>query len=245
MKPPVPPLLFDWHAHDRSLLRMAMAVFVTLGGIIGLFIIFRIVTPESRPVDVRPQRVMLLNPEVPAERALIHMAMDRSFGLLPSEPAAMGPVNGIHMPVFEPSYQGFELGLKPLPSTASSSRQMRPLTLEANILPPLPESAPTRRFAAPAQVLRAVLRGEAASRAPEDLTLPQVPLADVNRLRFQVAVDAAGGVQMALPLSAGEDTAIAQKLHHALMRLRFKPSDKEVEWAQISFQWQDKEGGDR
>ncbi|MEN3941020.1 hypothetical protein WJU23_06990 [Prosthecobacter sp. SYSU 5D2] len=240
---PERPLTFDWHAHDRSFLRMGLSMLLTLVAIVGMFIVFRVVTPESRPVDVRPQRVLLLNPNVPAERALIHQAMDRSFGMLPSEPAVTEPPAGLTLPEFTPSYAGYELRLKPLPAGLNASRQARLFAQEMDILPPLPAPKLKRPPPAPPQVLRAAVEGPAAGRARSSLVIPEVPLADVTRPRFQVAVGPRGRVMMALPLSSSDDADINQKLHHFIMQMRFAPAESEVEWAQVSFKWSRREEG--
>lgn len=234
------PLLFTWDTHDRSLVRMGLSMIVTVTAIVGMFIVFRVVTPESRPVDVRPQQVMLLNPAVPAELALIHQAMDRSFGLLPSETAVAGPLKSLQLPSFVPSFTRHELRLKPLPSDLTTSTQARPFALEMDLLPELPKTAVEKPRPVVASVLKAVIEGEAASRAPQQLEIPDVPLADASRPRFQVAVGSLGQVLTALPLTSSDDAEINQKLHHAVTRMRFAPAQKETEWVQVSFRW---EGG--
>ncbi|TDU70630.1 hypothetical protein EI77_02678 [Prosthecobacter fusiformis] len=230
-------LTFDWHTHDSSILRMGFALLVTLGAIVSLFIVFRVVTPESRQVDVRPQRVMLLNPSVPAERALIHLAMDRSFGLLPSESSVTGPLQVLKMPAFTPSYARHELRLKPLPSGLAASTHTRPFALDMDVLPPLPDPVTTPRAAPAPSVLQAVVQGPVAARAPKMRAIKNVPLADMNRPRFQVAVGSLGQVLLALPLNASEDAAINQKLHAAVTQLHFTPAESEIEWGQVSFEW--------
>lgn len=240
---PARPLLFDWQAHDRSVVRMGLAMILTVVALVGMFVVFRVVTPESRPVDVRPQRVMLLNPHDPAERALIHLAMDRSFGLLPSEPAVSEAPKGLQMPAFVPSYAGHELRLKPLPKTLTASTQVRPSALGLDVLPPLPVPVPTALPKPAPQILEAVFQGPAAGRAPVHVEIPGVPLADVTRPRFQVAVGRRGQVVMALPLVSSDDGEMNQKLHHAVLQMQFRPAetgadmDADTEWAQVSFQW--------
>ncbi len=239
MKPPRL-LTFDWDAHDRSIVRMGLAMLATVGGMVGMFIVFRVVTPDSRPVDVRPQRVMLLNPKVPAERALIHQAMDRSFGMLPSETSVAGPLKSLQMPVFAPSYAKHELRLKPLPSGLAASTQTRPFALDMEVLPPLPQPLPAPAAAKPKihSVLRGVVGGDVAARAPASMIIPGIPLADIMRPRFQVAVGPLGQVLMALPLTVSDDADINQKLHHAVTQMRFKPAAAETEWGQVTFRWE-------
>ena len=62
---------------------------------------------------------------VPAERALIHQAMDRSFPILPAEPG--GPPVAIRRPRLTPGYAGQELRLKPLPADLSEGLPARPV----------------------------------------------------------------------------------------------------------------------
>lgn len=232
-------LTFDWHSNDRSVVRMGLALLVTVVAIVSMFIVFRVVTPESRPVDVRPQRVLLLNPNEPAERALIHQAMDRSFGMLPSETAVTGPLKALKMPAFIPSYTKHELKLKPVPSGLAASSRVRPFALDMDVLPPLPAAEPAAK-APPVQrsILRAVIEGPMAERAPKNLEISQVPLADITRPRFQVAIGRLGQVLVALPLSASDDTVINQKLHQVITQMHFSPSEKDMEWGQISFRWE-------
>jgi hypothetical protein len=231
------PLTFDWRAHDSSLVRLGLATLVTLSGIIAMFIVFRVVTPESRPVDVRPQQVVLLDPHVPAELALIHQAMDRSFGLLPSDSPPIGPKELLKMPTFEPSYAKRELRLRPLPSGLTTSTQTQPFALDMDILPPLPAPQEVKAQKRSKAVLKAVIEGPLATRAPEQVQISDVALADTTRPRFQVAIGSLGQVIVALPLSSSDDAEINQKLHHAITQMRFQPDDKETEWGKISFEW--------
>lgn len=216
---------------------MGLAMIATLSAFVGMFIVFRVVTPESRPVDVRPQRVVILNPNEPAERALIHQAMDRSFGIIPTEVAATAPVKGLKTPDFVPSYARRELRLRPLPAGLTASNQTRPFALEVDVLPPLPEPPAQVASAAPASRLQAVIEGDLKSRITQAVIIPDVPLADATRPRFQVAVGALGQVLMALPLSVSDDAEINQKLHHAVTQMRFAPAAADMAWGQVSFEW--------
>lgn len=237
MKTPSP-LIFDWHGHDRSLLRLILAGAITLTAMVGMFIVFRVVTPETRQVDVRPQRVLVLNPNVPAELALIHQAMDKSFGLLPTEPTVAVSSKALRMPGFVPAFTKYDLKLKPLPSGPAASIQSRPFALDMDILPPPPPAEKLPVKPAAPQVLKSVVEGDVATRAPQDLSVPNVPLADSTRPRFQVAIGRLGQVVAALPLSVSEDAVITQKLHHVVTQMRFAPADKDMAWGQVSFRWE-------
>ena len=217
---------------------MGLALLMTLTGIVCLFIVFRVVTPETRRPDIRPQRVLVLNPLIPAERALIHQAMDRSFGLLPTEPLVADPAAALKLPTFEPSYARHELRLKPLPTGLTTSTQSRPFALDIDILPPLSGTPKTTTQPVVSSVLRAVVGGGLAARATQSVEVKEVLLADVTRPRFQVGVGPLGQVIVALPLAVSEDPEMVQKLHHAITQMRFAPSSNEIEWGQISFRWE-------
>lgn len=217
---------------------MVSAVMITVMAMVGMFIVFRVVTPESRQVDVRPQRVLVLNPNVPAERALIHQAMDKSFGLLPTEPTIAAPSKALRMPTFTPSFSKYELKLKPLPSGLTASRQSRPFALDMDILPPPPAAEVMKTKTPEPQVLQAVVEGDVSARSPEKLQIANVPLADSTRPRFQVAIGRLGQVIAAMPLTVSDDPAIMQKLHHAITQMQFAPGKSDTEWGQISFRWE-------
>lgn len=235
-------LLFDWQGRDSSLLRMGLALAVTLAAFVGMFIVFRVVTPDSRPAEVRPQRVIMLDAAVPAERALIHKAMDQSFGMLSSEATVTLPVKNLERPRFRPSFTDHELRLKPMPPGLAATPRPLPLTLDLDVLPEVarqPLAPGGRAQPAPPHVLRAVVEGELATRLPRSLEISGVPLADATRPRFQVAVGPLGQVLMALPLLGSDDASIQQKLHHAVLQLKFAPAAAEIQWGQVSFQWEE------
>lgn len=232
-------LLFDWQGDDRSGLRMAVALLLTVGGLFGLFVVFRVVAPAPAGRDVRPQHVLVLNPEVPAERALIHRAMDRSFPILPAEPA--GPPVAIRRPRLTPGYAGQELRLKPLPADLSDGLPSRPVAAGLRLLPP--PVAPAAPVAAPAparQRLVPVFDGALAARAPAVADLGDVPLAETARLQFHLAVDARGRVSHALPLALTEEAALSARLAEALRGLRFREAPPgTVTTGLVHLQWRE------
>lgn len=230
-------LLFDWRAHDRSPVRLALAVLATLGGVIALFVVFRIVAPESRPVDVRPRRVLVLNPRVEAERALIHQAVDRSFVLLPAENQAASPGPAAALPAFKPSFAGHQLRLQPLRSGPSGSTQARLFALDLNVLPhvPKPEGAVTPE--APPTRLEAVVEGPLVARLNGRFPIDGVVLTEATRPRFRIAVGPLGQVLLALPLMPAEDVEVTRQLQAAVSGMRFAPAPAEVEWGQVTFAW--------
>jgi len=234
------PLIFTWDLRDHTSMRLFVATLLTFAGLAGLFVIFRIITPESRPISTRPQQIIVLNPNVPAERALIHQAVDRSFPLLPTETLALTPLPvSARMPEFSPSSQGWELRLKPLNPAITATAKPRLLTLDLDVLPPLPQPAiPAQPPPSPPPPPPPV-GGELAARLKSGTKLADIPLMDPTRPRFHIAVGSLGQVLMALPLSASEETQIMPQLHAALTALHFTPAaEKEVQWGQVSFRWE-------
>ncbi len=232
-------LLFDWQGDDRSWLRMAVALVLTLGGLFGLFVVFRVVAPAPVGRDVRPQHVLVLNPEVPAERALIHRAMDRSFPILPAETAA--PAVVIRRPRLIPGYAGQELRLKPLPADLSEVLPTRPVVAGLHQLPPPAAVAVAAAVPAPVrQRLVPIFDGALAARAPAVVDLGDVPLAETARLQFHLAVDDRGRVTHALPLALIEEAEPSIRLSEALRALRFREATPgTVTTGLVHLQWKE------
>jgi hypothetical protein len=231
-------LLFDWQGDDRSWLRMLAALVFTLIGLFGLFVVFRVVAPVPASRHVRPQHVLVLNPEVPAERALIHRAMDRSFPILPAETTS--PPVALRRPRLTPSYAGQELRLKPLPVELSEGQPARRVVAGPR-LPPVQEVATaTAVRPPPRQRLVPVFDEALAERAPEVADLGVVPQVDTSRLQFHLAVDAGGRVSHALPLALTEDSEWSARLAAALRGLRFREAPPgTVTTGLVHLQWRE------
>ncbi|MEQ1752440.1 MAG: hypothetical protein ABL974_23665, partial [Prosthecobacter sp.] len=71
-----PPLIFDWDRRERTTAWLFLGLLITGLGFAALFIVFRIVTPLTPKLTSRPQQMIVLNPDVPVERALINHDMD-------------------------------------------------------------------------------------------------------------------------------------------------------------------------
>lgn len=234
-------LLFAWTDDDRSTLRLLVAVLLTVGGLVGHFILFRVVYPESPRISTRPQQILMLNPSVPADLALIHQAMDRSFVLLPSEPMAEPAALPSVQPTFKRSVDGFQLRVKSLQEGAASATYPRLFAGEVDVLPPIQaavESTPSVPVASASAVLRPVVAGDIAARLAAPHPLPKLPLVEPFKPRFQVAVGARGQVLMALPLAVTEDASAMKELHRAVTGFQFAPSSQTVQWGQVSFRWE-------
>ncbi len=235
---PPPQLLFTWKDPDSSFIRLFLAILATLVGLTLFFIVFRVAYPDTRPVVTRPEQIIVLNPEVPAELALIHRATDRSFALLPSDtplPDANAALNA--MPRFRPSYEGFQLRLHERSSEEGASTLPPLFALSNNVLPPLPAPDVTSPPVLKSH-LRLLVAGEVASRQPLATVLNDMPLAEPMKTRFQIAVNPEGRVVMAMPLSHLEDDAVEEQLQRAVKSLRFGPAKEAVQFGEVSFQWE-------
>lgn len=250
MKKPHPDsaLIFDWGRREVTAPWLVFFFFVAVLGLASLFVVFRIITPEAPRVDARPQQMIVLNPAVPAERALIHQAQDRSFTLLPTEaPGAAHLPAAARLPDFQPSIRGFEMRLKPAGSALTTRESTSLLKQDfLDSLPPLPEPEKPPRKGSPAvkKVLQARLEaGQEARSIVAGSVLQGIPLLDPSRPRFRVALGALGQVLMALPISASEEPEVMVQLHAAVTQLQFQPQpgQQDIEWAEVGFAWRKEE----
>lgn len=233
-------LLFDWRRRERTAPWLLAFLLITFFGIASLFVLFRIVTPDAPKLTTRPQQMIVLNPDVPAERALIHRAVDRSFTLLPSETPGIHDVPAIaKVPGFKPA--SFEIKLKA--ANASLAARGRPGLLDQNFLdalPPLPPAKAAKQRPASRSTLQARIEGMAKRELISGGILRDIPLVDPARARFRVGVGQLGQVLLAVPVSSSEDPAVMVKLHAAMTQLRFQPlpsQTQEMDWAEVSFAW--------
>ncbi len=236
-------LVFDWHRREARGPWLLAFFLLTIGGIGSLFIIFRIITPEAPKITSRPQQMIVLNPDVPAERALIHRAQDRSFTLVPSDsPVSQNLPPAARLPEFQPAIRAFEMKLKSAGTqiaTNDHTSLMEQDFLDALPPPPALASKATRK-PAPPSVLKARVEDQGARSLLSGAVLKDILLMDTSKPRFRVAIGTLGQVVMAMPVSAAEDPAIMVKLHSAMTQLRFQPAPekKDVEWAEVSFAWE-------
>jgi hypothetical protein len=239
-------LIFDWRRRERRGTWLLACFLVTLLGLASLFLIFRIVTPEAPKLTSRPQQMIVLNPDVPAERALIHHAQDRSFTLVPSDTLGEHSLpKEVRLPAFKATISTFEMKLKSAGSRLTSAE--RPSLMQQDFLdvlppPPKPESM-NKPAPLPRVILRAQLDGSSTRPLLAGRDLPEIPLTDPARPRFRIAVGSLGQVVMAMPVASSDDPAVMVKLHAAMTQLRFQPQpqQKDLEWLDVSFGWE-KEG---
>ncbi|MBV6501105.1 MAG: hypothetical protein CJBNEKGG_03601 [Prosthecobacter sp.] len=238
-------LIFDWHRKEARGPWLAAFLLLTLFGIASLFIIFRIVTPDAPRMIARPQQMILLNPEVPAERALIHRAMDRSFTLLPNEsPTFSSLPSAAAIPGFRPGIRGYEMKLKSPGSQRASNDDNAPLPVMTfdDILPPLPVVLPAAAASAkPRSSLRLRVTTSSGRKPIPPPSWHDIPLTDPERVTFRIGIDPGGRVQIALPLNSSEDPEVMDRLRTAITGTRFEPGSagaSDLEWAEAGFYWE-------
>ncbi|MDI1313915.1 hypothetical protein [Prosthecobacter sp.] len=230
-------LIFAWGVRDHSLWHLVVSLLVLMAAMAGFFFIFRIVHPVTQRLPVTPQHVISLDPNNPAELALIHRAQDRSFALL-SDADSVAPVESPQM-AFHPSFEGHEIKLRELEPATAAIHQPRLFTAAADVLPPVPRRAVDSVAVPPAAKLHAIVSPALAKRGPANVELSGINLTQPTRVQFRVAIGSAGQIITALPLSSVDDAEIMQQLHAAVRTLRFTSSDvKRVEWGEISFRWE-------
>jgi hypothetical protein len=236
-------LLFDWGRREHRGPWLMAYFLLTLLGLASLFVLFRIVTPEAPKLTTRPQQMIVLNPGVPAERALIHRAQDRSFTLVPSDTLGGQSIpSEARLPAFKSAISSFGMKLRSAGSVLTASD--RPSLMEQDFLdalPPPTELEPVKKSTTPAAfVLRARLAGEPPRALLSGRDLKDIPLLDPARPRFRVAIGSLGQVVLAVPVASSEDPAVMVKLHAAMTQLRFQPqpAQKDLEWADVSFAWE-------
>jgi hypothetical protein len=232
-------LLFDWHREERSGLWLLSALLVTAAGFALLFILFRITTPEAPKLTSRLQQMIVLNPNVDADRALINRAVDRSFTLLSTDSHIIREIpSDAKLPAFEPPVSRFELKLK-APQLRTRNHES-PLLFAADIdtLPPLPHLIVNEATKVAQAQLKPVIQSDSTLRISRTPPLNDIALTDPVRPQFQLAIGPLGEVIMALPLSSSDDPAIMVKLHTAMTQIRFEPTGKELEWAEVTFTWE-------
>ncbi|MBL9133796.1 MAG: hypothetical protein JNG86_21475 [Verrucomicrobiaceae bacterium] len=230
-------LTFAWNIRDRSTMRLIGAFVVLALLMAAFFLVFRVAYPTMQRASATPQRIVVLDPADPAARAIINRAQDKSFALFPVE-SRDTPAN-TRLPAFEPSFRDARMHLVPMLPTPAVTRQPQLFTPATSVLPAVPPRATLPPQAPPAAVLRAVPGADLAKRAPADLTLSDIPLADPHSVQFRAAIGAAGEVLVALPLGSIDDPALMQRLHAAITALRFKPDPKTPrQWGTLSFRWE-------
>jgi hypothetical protein len=226
------PRTFDWQKPERRSRGLAFWMFVTLLGLAGFFYLFQVVYPQAQRFTPVPHHVVVLSPADPAARELMNKVQDLDFMILPPPAERVGSANlEEHAPVFHPTFEGHKLQLQDLPQKTVTVPPARLLQMGAPVLPPLDlrESrtpAPAAKPAAGPVRLTMKLSGALASRGVERAPdLSNMTLNDPAACRFQLGVNAEGGVDVALPLASSENAETLKELTSVLQGMRFTPAN--------------------
>ncbi|MBX7207354.1 MAG: hypothetical protein K1X78_03490 [Verrucomicrobiaceae bacterium] len=242
-----PPLLtFQWRERESPAGRLLFYLALTVAGVAGFFMLFKVVYPQARHYNTAPQQVYLLDPTQAATRDIMNRTLDENFLLLgpDANPARTDGAAERLFPVFKPGFTGFEMKLVELPGVQDSKSLPRIFRIDDVPLPPVATvkkaAAPSARAPVVKSVVRAVPHGTLAQRGiagSRDInaTLP----GGIDPPRFKVCVSSLGHVTFALPLDSMPDVKQMRALQAGMSSLRFKPvAGSAVQWGEVSLQWE-------
>ncbi len=239
---PADDLIFPWNTGTRSLWRLLLPLLVCLALLGIVAVVFKVAEPSPARGGPVSRSILLLDPGYPANQGVLNRALDRGVLLLGQEDAAEAPRDRALMPLFEPSFAGFDLRLKDPVAGPAVPPRYRLFQSDDLALPPMPAAPPARLppAAPPSHKLEAVFHGDLAERriiAPP--ALDHLRPRDLARLRFELGVQANGRVFVIIPLTASlEDRDLVPALQSALGQARFAPEPGGgVIWGETSFNW--------
>lgn len=237
--------VFDWHERRTTRWRLLAAFVLCLLILSGLLLLFKVSSPPvGRSLD-NSYSALILDPASPITQAAWSRAMDRSALILPSE-SLVGPnLDQPLLPLYRPSFEGFQLRLKELknnqdPSSLPDYFQPSDIVLSDSLsMRKAPSAEPVAKPLRRA-ILKAKLKGDLADaewKTAPDLS-PFRPQ-DVSRLRYLLGVAPNGRVALVVPLLASpEDRLLQTELGKELAKTRFKPrSTKDRQWGEVTFSW--------
>ncbi len=243
------PLTFQWNLSVQKQRGLVFWMFIVVLGLAAFFYLFQVVYPQAQRFTPIPHQIVALNSTDPSARELMNRVQDRDFLILPPPSDATSTVNlEEHAPVFHPSFEGHKLQLQDLPNKAFTVPPARLLQMDAPVLP-LPDFSELKPVTASSAVKSVVnaprltvrvsgsLSLRAISRTPD---LSGITMMDPSACRFQLGVNADGGVDVALPLSTAEDADTIEKLATALQTMRFAPASAKTSapvWGTATFEW--------
>ncbi len=243
---PESPLTFQWQDRQRPLGRLLLLLLLTIAGVVAMFFVFQVVYPHTRTFTTSPQQILMFEPTQAAGRQLVNRVRDEGF--LFANPGsgveASAEALADRLPVFRPSFAGFQMSLQSIPETQDAGTSPRlfsihrvplpqtPTVLRAQDAVPMP--APRRT-----PVLKAVVHGRLAARGLESpAELAGVSIQEPHAIRYAVGVSGSGTVTFALPLHPIPDRRLADSVRRAITNLRFKPAlASPIQWGEVSLRW--------
>lgn len=240
-----PQLIFDSKSGNTSAWRLPLFVGVSILGHVGMFYLFKVVTPTTSRTKPPEETVLVLRGDDPAAAVVLASLEDRS-------PAGMlirmsgGSDLGLELLPklnYTPTYANYRPEIQfqwdqppaSLPLLADAHRPILPKLekLPAPVKPP-PEAVPLAKAATPKIVLQPNLQMRGLLSPPlwpAEITTPED---DVEPHLFSVAVNAAGAIVYCL----SDGMTPPKPIFQAVSRLRFTPHPgAPLEWGSIEVHW--------
>lgn len=238
-------LIFPWRNPPASIWRLLPYFIFCIGILAGLFLLFKISYPVTDPSPRLTQGLLMLDPDQPEHQVVLNRAYDQSALLLKSDTSFQTALNTPLLPLFRPSFQGYQMRLKETAQQETLVTAPRLFQPQDLALPAVSSfSRSTQAKAAPHTAASFALHlrfsGPLADRRLlSPIQLPEVKPQDLSRLHFHLTVNASGRVILALPLnSSAEDRPLIPQLQAALSQVRFAPvSDAAHQIDVASFVW--------
>ena len=236
-------LTFPWNSTPASWWRLLPGLLVGAVVIALMAVVFKVAAPPPSTVAMATtaRGILLVDPNHPAAQGLLYRALDRGALLLGDPVLSNDSPESSMMPVFAPSFAGFEPRLKDPVSAPVNAPRQRLFSPEDLALPALPPSDQhsTAALATPS-VLSPVWHGPLANlQLRYTPTLTHLRPLDLSRLRFQIGVESNGRVAVVAPLTASlEDRDWVPALQSALGQARFASHDDlGLRWGEVTFVW--------
>jgi hypothetical protein len=233
-----PPLIFDGKAWRPSRWRLALFLFVSLLGHLGVFYLFKVITPLTTRRLPPEQSVLVLRGEDPASARILASLEDRSPAamLIRLKSSEQARLPQLPLPAYTPSYQDYspdykfnwEPPLQALPQLAAANRPLLPPRPrpQAQVVPS-PEPLTPQLYLPPALAERGLAEAPGWPTMAAALEEPNEPSL------FQLAIQPSGVVKYCL----SEGTS-PPALLETMRRLRFKPRlGSPLQWATVEVHW--------
>ncbi len=235
-------LIFPWKNSPTSIWRLLPPLLLCLIVLTAVTLVFKVAPPPSSRNVQGSRSLLLLNPDHPMNQSALNRALDHGALLLARPEALEDAGEEALLPLFKPSFAGFEPRLKEPVASPADTPRYRLFQPHDLALPPLPAPRLTAGPSAPPPAfhLQPVFHGALANlplRMPPALN--HLRPHDLARMRFEMGVLASGQTLIASPLTSGqEDRDLVPALQAALNQTRFAPhAGPEVKWGEVSFIW--------
>ncbi len=239
---PPPRLIFDQKAWSPSRLRLALFLMVSAVGHLGVFYLFKVVTPLTTRRLPPEQSVLVLRGGDPESAQILASLEDRSPAgmLINLTPTAERDLPRLALSDYTPSYQGHQPDYKlnweqpqqPLPGLAQSNR---PLLPGLAVMAPPKQGVPGQNL--PQLTLPTDLAERGLAEAPNWPTTLVAPEDSSEHYLIRLGIEPSGLVKYFL----NEGSNLPANLQQTLEQLRFNPrSQPGLQWGEVELHWQAK-----